>query len=85
MLLVCILYGGADGACKGCWNDSKGLSNCVNHTLDGIPSPNKAERPVPQLAEVMEQDAPIVHGAVTVALPALARHEVEVVTVSKGR
>ena len=32
--------GGADGACKGCWNDSKGGSNCGNDTLDGLLTPD---------------------------------------------
>ena len=32
--------GGADGACKGCWNDTKGGSNCANNTLDGILTPD---------------------------------------------
>lgn len=32
--------GGADGACKGCWNDSKGGSNCGTNTLDGILMPD---------------------------------------------
>ena len=32
--------GGADGACKGCWDDTKGGSNCANNTLDGILTPD---------------------------------------------
>jgi xylan 1,4-beta-xylosidase len=35
--------GGADGACKGCWWDSKGAMNCFNRSIDGIldPATNK--------------------------------------------
>lgn len=28
--------GGADGANKACWDDSKGVNNCFNESLDGI-------------------------------------------------
>ncbi|RWY48105.1 hypothetical protein EPL05_21230 [Mucilaginibacter gilvus] len=28
--------GGADGACKACWTESNGKSNCFNNSLDGL-------------------------------------------------
>jgi hypothetical protein len=35
--------GGADGACKACWGDARGGSNCTNDTLDGILTPDTHE------------------------------------------
>jgi xylan 1,4-beta-xylosidase len=32
--------GGADGANKGCWNDSLGRNNCSNQSVDGIINPD---------------------------------------------
>lgn len=32
--------GGADGACRACWGDSRGVNTCYNATLDGILTPD---------------------------------------------
>lgn len=38
--------GRADGACKACWNDSKGVSNCTNNSLDGLIDENGKPRAI---------------------------------------
>jgi hypothetical protein len=35
--------GGADGAARACWNDSRGRTNCWNNTLDGLLVPGSYE------------------------------------------
>jgi len=42
--------GGADGADKACWYDSKGQNNCYNGSVDGIINPYSSTGPAPRAA-----------------------------------
>jgi xylan 1,4-beta-xylosidase len=38
--------GGADAACKACWKNSKGISNCANNSMDGLIDENDKPRSI---------------------------------------